>query len=133
MFCSSELSGLRGTAERDVRVVRGRESNKDFIRGRKGRGIGRFDKTTEGNGGIIGPEGGDSFVVLCSFCEVDTGGVSLSGFKISLGSVGTLPFGVNGKGARWGTVSEHNLWLTPVDMRVMFAKPSVAEDNVVVS
>jgi len=47
------------------------------------------------------------------FCEMDTGGISLTGFEVSLGSVSTLPFGINGEGAGWGTISEHNLWLTP--------------------
>jgi len=133
MFCCSEFSRLRSVTERDFRVIRGRKSDKDFVRRRKRRGIGRLDKTTEGDGGIIGPEGRNSFIVLCPFCEVDTGGVSLTGFEVSLGSVGTLPLGVNRKRAGRGTISEHDLWLTPIDMGVMFSEPSVAKDNVVVS
>ena len=57
----------------------------------------------------------------------------MASFEVSLGSVGTLPLGVDGERTGGGTVTEHNLWLTPVDMGVMLLKPSVAEDNVVVS
>jgi len=133
MFCSSKFSRLCGAAKRDVGVIGRGESDKDFIRRGERRGIRRLDKTTEGDGGIIGPEGKNSFVVLCPFCEVDMGGISLTGFEVSLGSVGTLPFGVDGKGARRGAISEHNFGLTPVDMRVVFSEPSVTEDNVIVS
>ena len=28
---------------------------------------------------------------------------------------------------------EHNLWLTPIDMWIMFSEPSVTKDNVIVS
>jgi len=122
MFCSSEFSRLRGAAERDIRVVRRGKGDKDFIRRRKRRGIGRFDETTERNGGIVGPKGRNSFIILCPFCEVDTGGISLTGFEVGFGSVSTLPFGVNGEGARGGTVSEHNLRLTPINMGVMFSE-----------
>src|SRR5882724_9376600 len=133
MFCSSEFGRLRGAAERDVRVIGRGESDKDFIGRRKGRGIGRLDKTTKGNRGIIRPEGRNSFVILRSFCKVDMGGVSLTGFEVSLGSIGTLPFGVDGERARGGTISEHNLWLAPIDVGVMFSEPSVAKDNIVMS
>ena len=73
------------------------------------------------------------FVVLCPFCEVNSGGISLTSFEVGFGSVSTLPLGINGKRAGGGTVTEHNLRLTPIDMRVMFPEPSIAEDNVVVS
>src|SRR5882724_3150899 len=101
MFRSSQLGGLGSAAKRDIGIIKRGESNKDFIRGRKGRGIRRLDKTTEGNGGVIRPEGRNSFIVLCPFCEVDTGGVSLTSFEVGFRSVGTLPFGVNGEGAGW--------------------------------
>jgi len=64
---------------------------------------------------------------------MDTGGISLASFEISLWSVSTLPFGIDRKGARGGAVSEHNLWLTPIDMRVMFSEPSIAKDDIVMS
>src|SRR5882724_9898275 len=133
MFRSCEFSGLCSAAERDIRVIRRWESNKNFIGGRKGRGIGRLDKTTERNGGIIGPEGRDSFIVFSSFGEVNSRGVSLTSFEVGLGSVSTLPLGIDGKRTRRGTVTEHNLWLTPVNMWVMLSEPGVAEDNVVMS
>jgi len=86
-----------------------------------------------GNRGVIGPERRNAFVVFCPFCEVDTGGISLTGFEVSLGSIGTLPFGVNRERARGGTISKHNLWLTPINMGVMFSEPSIAKDKVVMS
>ena len=88
---------------------------------------------TESGRRIIRPEGRNAFIVLCPFCEVDSGGVSLTGFEVSLGSVGTLPFGVDRKGTRRGAILEHNFGLMPVDMRVVFSEPSVTEDNVIVS
>ena len=133
MFRSSEFGRLCGAAKRDVGVIGRGESDKDFIGRGKRRGIGRLDKTTEGDGGIIRPEGRNSFVVLCPFCEVDTGGVSLTGFEVSLGSVSTLPFGINGERTGWGAISEHNLWLSPIDMGIMLSEPSVAKDNVIMS
>jgi len=36
MFCSSEFSILRGVVKGDVGVIKGRESNEDFIRRGKG-------------------------------------------------------------------------------------------------
>jgi len=87
----------------------------------------------KGNRGVIRPEGGDAFVVLHPFCEVDSRGVSLASFEVGLGSVGTLPLGIDGERARGGTITEHNLWLMPIDMGVMLLKPGIAKDNVVVS
>jgi len=133
MFCSSKFSRLCGAVKRDFGVIGRGESDKDFIRRRERRGVRRFDKTSKGDGGVIGPEGRNTFIVLCPFCEVDLGGISLGSFKVSLGSVGTLPLGVNGERAGGGTVMEHNLWLMPVDMGVMLSKPSIAKDNVVMS
>ena len=120
-------------AKGDIRIIRRGESNKDFIGRGKGRGIRGFDKTTEGNRGIIGPEGRNSFIVFSSFCEVNSRGISLASFEIGLGGVSTLPFGVNGKGAGRRTIAKHNLWLTPIDMWVMFLKPGISKDGVVMS
>jgi len=50
-----------------------------------------------------------------------------------LGSVSTLPLGIDRERTGGMTITEHNLWLMPVDMWVMFLKPSVSEDNVIVS
>ena len=72
MFRSSEFGRLGGVAKGDVGVIGRGESNKNFIRRGKGSGIRGLDETSEGNGGIIGPEGRNSFVVLRPFCEVDS-------------------------------------------------------------
>ena len=64
---------------------------------------------------------------------MDSGGISLASFEIGLGSVSTLPLGINGERTGGGTVTEHNLRLMPVDMGVMLSEPSIAKDNVIVS
>jgi len=133
MFRSSEFGRLCSAAKRDIRVVRGRESNKNFIRRGKRRGIRRFDKTTKRNGGVIGPERGNMFVILCPFCEMDSGGILLTSFEVGFGSVSTLPLGIDGERARRGAITEHNLWLSPINMWVMLVEPGVSKDNVVVS
>jgi len=69
---------LGGAAKGDVGVTGRGKGNKNFIRRGKGRGIGRLDETTEGNGGIIGPKGRNVFIVLRPFCKVDSRGISLA-------------------------------------------------------
>ena len=133
MFRSSKFGRLRGVTKGGSRVIGRGESNENLIRGRKRRRVGRFDKTTERDRGIIRPEGRNMFIVLCPFCEVNSGGISLASFEVSLGSVGTLPFSIDRERAGGGTIAEHNSWLMPIDMGVMLSKPSITEDNVIMS
>jgi len=91
-------------------------------------------KTTKGNRGVIRPEGRNSFIILSSFCKVKLEGpVSLTSFEVGFGSGKHAATWYRRKESRRGTVSEHNLWLTPVDMWVMLSEPGVSEDNVVMS
>ena len=57
----------------------------------------------------------------------------MASFEVGLGSVSTLPFGIDRERTGGGTVAEHNLWLTPVDVWVMLSEPSISEDNVIMS
>ena len=133
MFCSSEFGRLCSAAERDVVVVGGRESNENFIRRGKGRGIGGLDKAMKRNGGVIRPERGNMFIILCPFCKVDSRGISLASFEVGFGSVSMLPLGIDGEGTGRRTVLEHDFQLVPINMWVVFSEPSISKDDVVVS
>ena len=88
---------------------------------------------TERNRGIVRPEGGNMFIVFGFFCEMNSRSISLASLEVGLGSVGTLPLGVDRKGIGGGTITEHNLWLVPINMWVMFSEPSISKDDVIVS
>jgi len=95
MFHSSEFSGLCGAVKRDIRVIGQRESDKNLIRRGKRRGIGGLDKVMKRDRRIIGPEGRDTFVIFSSFCEVNSRSILLTSFEVGLGSISTLPLGVD--------------------------------------
>jgi len=59
------------------------------------------------------------------------GAYSLTGFEVGLWERKHAAIWCQWRGSKRGTVSEHNLRLTPINMGVMFSEPSVAKDNVV--
>jgi len=90
--CSAAVSSVNCVVRRrEISESSGEgKAIKTSSEGERDEGSGDLIKCRRENRMIIGPEGRNAFVVFCSFCEVNSRGISLTGFEVGLGSVCTL-------------------------------------------